>query len=241
MDDFFQFFKDFGNLINTTVILALAALAFKVFRNTIDQKNAELDAVKDRIDTTQVFSVDNFAPNFKALKAYYEVNLQEWYKASLHALEAEKHKALETKANEFQARIEEEIERRDALMQAYSIKKDSGFDPIIKVSPAQICGAWTITGNNPHTPEYTYYGKLTIKENEEVIVGSWEIGSVGQKHKGIGLVVSNMVAFQFVYGESDGEETGLVLYEVVTPEIMRGYWTGFGLTKIGFEECRKLV
>ena len=61
-----------------------------------------------------------------------------------------------------------------------------------------------------------------------------------QRHEGIGILAGNMLAFNFKYADSSGSpSTGVVLYEVMSDDVMRGYWTGFGVSYVGFEECRK--
>lgn len=239
MEEFFRFFEDFGNLINTTILFSLVGIAFRVFRNTIAQKNAELNAVRERLNTVEMFSVDNVAKKFEALKTYYKTNVEDWYDASLKSLEVEKERAIEAKEREFQDRIEQEISKRRALMKQYSTKQNKGFDSTVKVSTSQICGDWSVTGHNPFTRDYSYYGTLTIGQKNEVLIAKWETGPRKKIHKGIGLIVGNMIGFEFEYAKSDKDERGIVLYEVISAEIMRGYWTGYGATKIGFEECRK--
>lgn len=67
----------------------------------------------------------------------------------------------------------------------------------------------------------------------------------GTKHEGIGLLKNNILAFNSKYSHSifeppnDIDITGIVLYEIINEEIMRGYITGYGTFQVALEECRK--
>jgi hypothetical protein len=235
-----QFFKEFGSIVNTALILSLVGIAFKIFRTTIAQKNAEVAALKERMKVVETFSVDKVAEKFRALKEYYETHLRDWYESSLRQLEEEKRKAIESKEKDFQRRIEEEITRRTSLMSKYAEQADAALGTIRQLSRSQVCGSYAVVGNNPTLRQLSYFGQLSIRESSEVLLATWEIGPMKQHHEGVGLLIGNMLAFTFKYIDPDGSTSyGVVLYEVVTDDVMRGYWTGFGISQLGFEECRK--
>lgn len=94
---FFQFFKEYGNIINTALIISLAGMTFKIFRATIEQKDAELSVLRERILASETFSIDNVSDKFRALREYYEKHLKSWYEMSLEQLKEEKRKAIESK------------------------------------------------------------------------------------------------------------------------------------------------
>lgn len=240
MNDLLQFFKEFGSLVNTALILSLGAIAFRIFRATIAQKDAELELLRERITTTEIFSVDGVSEKFRALKEYYEKHLREWYETSLKQLEEEKRKAVESKESELQVRIEEEIERRTSLMNEYAERTDTALTTVPEISHSQVCGTYVVVGRNPRQPQFSYLGDLEIEEQGEVLLGTWKIGPMRQRHEGIGFLAGNMLAFTFKYTNVNGHTfAGVVLYEFVTHDVMRGYWTGFGTSHLGFEECRK--
>ncbi len=240
MNDLLQFFTEFGSIVNTALILCLVGIAFKIFRATIAQKDATLALLRERITVAETFSVDKVSEKFQALKEYYEIHLRKWYEASLNRLEEEKRKAIESKDRDFQLRIEDEIAKRTSLMKKYAERMDTPLGTIPQLSGSQVCGSYAVVGHNPLTPQFSYFGELQIKESGKVLLGTWEIGKIKQRHDGIGLLAGNMLAFTFKYTDSSGgTSTGIVLYEIMTADVMRGYWTGFGATQVGFEECRK--
>ncbi len=240
MKDIIQFFGEFGGLLNTALILSLAGIAFKIFRATVAQKDAELAVLRERLVAAQTFSVEKVSEKFQALKDYYEIHARTWYEASLKRLEEEKRVAIESKEEDFQLRIEEEIARRTSSIKRYGKGSDSPLGAVAPISLSQVCGTYTAVGHNPLMPESSYIGELHIKESREVLLATWEIGEMKQRHEGIGILAGNMLAFAFQYAGVRGyTSNGLVLYQIITDDIMRGYWTGFGTSHVGFEECRK--
>jgi hypothetical protein len=125
-------------------------------------------------------------------------------------------------------------------MKEYAERMDTAFVTMPELSRSQASGTYTIVGRNPLEPRFSYFGKLEIEEQGEVLLGTWTIGPVRQRYEGIGLLAGNMLAFTFKYASASGDAfAGVVLYEIVTHDVMRGYWTGFGTSHVGFEECRK--
>ena len=240
MNELLQFFREFGSIVNTALILSLAGIAFKIFRATIAQKDAELAVLRERIMAAETFSVDKVSEKFRALKDYYEIHLQTWYETSLKRLEEEKRKAIESKEKDFQLRIEDEIAKRKSLMKKYAEQMDTALRTMPQLSRSEVCGTYAVVGHNPLMPQFSYFGELQIEERGEVLFGTWEIGAMKQRHEGIGILAGNMLAFNFKYVESSGgTSTGVVLYEIMSDDVMRGYWTGFGVSHVGSEECRK--
>jgi hypothetical protein len=107
-----------------------------------------------------------------------------------------------------------------------------------------------VTGYNPQSPWATYFGELVIEKVGESLKARWAVGPMKQHHEGIGLMIGNALGFVYVsdisYHTPGATQTGVVLYEFLTPEVLRGNWTSMegiklGLPKtLGFEECRKI-
>jgi len=232
MDTVLKFFRDFGNLLNAALILSLFGVAVKIFSSIIGQKNAQIDVLKDRIALIKDFSIESVTERFRALK--------EWYEESQITLEKQLHEAKESTEKEFQKRIELEMQKRKILMDEYKKLKEKFSVPTIQVSHSQVCGKYSVTGYNPDIPNMTYFGDLYIEEHDKIFNVRWEIGPKKKRHIGIGLLKSNVFSVTFKYNHPPfGERNGIILYEFVSEEVMRGSWTGEGTSKIGFEECRK--
>ena len=140
----------------------------------------------------------------------------------------EKRKAFESKKEDFWLTTEEEI----------------ALETMPQWSRKQVCGTYEVKGQKPQKPQESYSGELQIKERDEVLLGTWkfptrEIGTSQQSDEGTGLLVGNMLMFNFEHTDPQDPYTGVVSYQIISDGVMRGLWTAFGESNVGFEECRK--
>lgn len=226
-----EFFKEFGNLIDTALILSLGGLLLKILHATIGQKDAQIAHLDSQLKAAEMFSAKNVKEQFDAL--------QEWYDRSIRKLEQEKEKAVASSETQFREQIDEEIQKRTEIIEQYTEQGRPSIDPAADLLPYQVCGYYRVVGHNPHSPEISYFGELAIKQKWEVLYAEWSIGSAKQKLKGMGVVLGNALAFQFADVQFP-EQAGVVLYRFIGADVMRGSWTGFGAQTTGFEECRKI-
>ena len=129
-------------------------------------------------------------------------------------------------------------------MTEYAEQKDTALETMPQWSRAQVCGTYAVVGKNPRTPQLSYFGELQIKERDEVLLGTWkigarEIGASKQSNEGTGLLIGNALAFSYKHTDPQDPYAGVVLYEIMSDDVMRGRWTVFGESNLGFEECRK--
>jgi len=245
-----EFLKEFGSLFNTALIVALFGFAYKLFQAILRKKDAELDLLKERINTLDTFSVENVADRFQSLKDYYERHLRDWHEASIKALEEEKQKAIKQKETEFKKRIEEEIQRRNDLINSHRRNRDALVGPRPILTPQNVCGQYRVTGYNPYCPTLSYFGELTVEPLGECFSARWNIGATRQQHQGLGILVGNALAFVFEGDLSQliqgTVERGIVIYECITPNALRGYWTSLPARdfpppgKLGYEDIRRV-
>jgi len=250
MTEILAFLRDYSSLINTALILSLVGIGFKIFQSTIVQKNSEIDVLKERIAIQETFSITNVTEKFQALRDYYEKHLREWYESSMKTLEEEKRKAIESRESEFQKRIEEEIQKRNEIMAQYVETDIAKQMKSLPLNLEQVCGSYKVTGYNPQSPWATYFGDLQIEKAGEILKATWSISMLKQHHEGVGVMIGNVLGFAYVSDISHripgATQTGVVLYEFLTPEVLRGNWTSLeglkmGLPKqLGFEECRRV-
>jgi hypothetical protein len=170
----------------------------------------------------------------------YEKQFKEFLINTARGIEKVEQKDGKTSNNQIQAELTAEKETRRVLVKKHIQENRLGMLPILTFSG--VCGRYFIVGYNPNTPDESYYGYLTVHEEGEVLLGKWDIGSTHQGHEGIGVLAGNSLAFHFKYTnpKNQKEEHGVVLYQFISEDLMRGHWTGFGTFNLGFEECRKM-
>lgn len=169
-----------------------------------------------------------------------ERRLSEWYENSKEQLEEEYHKAIAAKDEKIRKMVEDEIGKRESIMTAYASHKSGIVNRPLELSQSQVCGTYTVVGKNALESEESYFGRLQIQEKAQVLEAEWQIPPGMLLYRGIGFVVGNKVAFTFQYDISGVTKTGVVLYDVVTIDVLRGWWTCFGVSHLGFEECRRM-
>lgn len=224
-----EFFKNFGNLIDTALIVSLGGLLSKILNSTIKSKDAHIKLLEGQLKASQMFAPKNVNDQFKAL--------QEWYDRSVQTLEQEKQKAIESRESELKSRIEEEIKKRRELIDEYSRQSSLVLeDP----PPGAMRGRYRVVGQNHYSSEISYFGELTIRQEGEVLHATWLIADGQQEFSGIGLALGNAIALGFKEEKGPTSATGVVLYRFIGPDVMRGVWTGFGAENLGTEECRKM-
>ena len=108
-----------------------------------------------------------------------------------------------------------------------------------------VCGTYTVHGKNLlKKPNVPYSGLLQIKEQGELFRGTWIIGTGAKEidaskesNEGIGLRVGNAIAFRYEHTGEDGTYTGVVLYEIMSDDLMSGQWTRSDKPKVSPEKC----
>lgn len=166
--------------------------------------------------------------------------IQGWFDTSESLLKEKKQEATKSKEEGLMQRLEEEIARREKLKNKYVSQVAEGTTPRMPAEDVEVCGTYTVVGRNPPAAIRNYFGKLDVRKNGEVYEATWEIAEGKQKLNGIGMLVGTIfsVAFKDI-SRPNQEFEGVVVYEIITPEIMRGHWAGFDSTVLGFEECRR--
>ena len=227
MNEWVQFIREFGigtwgNICSIgSFILVLAAMLLN-FRRRIIRKDAEFALLRK---------------DDKATKTSVEAVLRE-----LHEL-LEKRKAFESKKVDFWPTTEEENVKRKSLKKKNTEQMDTALETMPQWSRAQVCGAYDVKGQNP-VNKIEYIGELQIKERNEMLLGTWksptrEIGASKPTDEGTGILVGNMLMFNFIHTDPQNPYTGVVTYQIMSDSFMRGLWTIFGKSNVGFEECRK--
>lgn len=156
----------------------------------------------------------------------------------------EKRKAFESEKEDFWLTTEEEIAKRKSLMKKDTEQRVTALETMPQWSRTQVCGIYDVKGQNPLKPQEPYFGELQIKERDEVLLGTWKfptrkIGASQPTDEGTGLLVGNMLAFNFKHTDPQDPYTGVVSYQIISDGVMRGLWTAFGRSNVGFEECQK--
>lgn len=112
-------------------------------------------------------------------------------------------------------------------------------------SRAQVCGTYKVDGENL-VKKVPYSGLLKIEEKGEAFQCTWEIGAGAnendaseERNKGIGLHVGNAIAFSYEHTGKDGAYTGVVLYELMSDNLMSGLWTRSDKSNVSSEKCQK--
>ncbi|GAH66997.1 unnamed protein product, partial [marine sediment metagenome] len=163
-----------------------------------------------------------------------------WYNSSKRQLEEKKQLAIESKEVELVPRLEEEIAKRGKLKDKYDFQIAEGSALRMRAEEIEVCGTYTVVGRNPYAAETNYFGELDVRKSGEVYAVTWSIAGGTQHLSGIGLLHGTTFSVAFKQTSRLNQEfRGVVVYEIITPEIMRGHWAGFGSAALGFEECRK--
>ena len=267
MNELLPFFKEYASVVNVGLIVSLMVISIYIFRAIIVEKDATFKALEERFKNVEIFRVSAVIKEFQALK-YYNTYLQDKHESVIKRLEGEKRKAIESKEKESQLRIEEEIAKWKSVMKEYTEQKGTALETMPQWSRAQVCGTYAVVGKNPLKPQEPYFGELQIKERDEVLLGTWKFPiresgaskqsdegtgllrkllirvhflkkSSKESNEGIGLRVGNAIAFRYEHTGEDGTYTGVVLYEIMSDDLMSGQWAVFGESNVGFEECRK--
>lgn len=240
MNEVLAFFKDFSGLINIVIVLAMVGLLYKLFQQTIASKDAKIALLTHQLEATKDFSIDHVTEKFRSLKEYYEVHLHQWYEESIRQLEEEKQKAIKSKEEELIQRLEEEMKKRERLREKYDSQVAEGRALRMRAEDVEVCGAYIVVGRNPYATEMNYFGELDVRNNGEVYDVTWNIARGTQCFNGIGLLNGTIFSVAFKEKSRPSREfKGVVVYEIITPEIMRGHWAAFDSTALGFEECRR--
>ncbi|MCP4684673.1 MAG: ATP synthase F0 subunit B [bacterium] len=245
MEAFTSFARDFGAVINFVALVAVFLFLYRGLRATVDSKDATIQLLLQRIELAKTCEVGNANQKIRELK--------EWYENSNQQLEAAKERALEKNATEYLDWISEEMKSRAEVWARYSQGlASSGAPGYIPNMTDSVCGEYSISGRNHTSPnddpsvtwDYGHYsGFLTITGSGQVYDLIWRIGieSLVQKWEGTGVLSGSTlsVCFKQATGDQKGRY-GLISYDIVNPDVMRGLWTFFRGRTCGSEECRKM-
>jgi hypothetical protein len=228
-----QFFKEFGNLINAGLILALGGL---LIRSLL----AHISVLEGRLKLADMFSAKNVTEQFDALQAQFST-INERYSHAVHALTNEAQRYAEL------TRTMLEATHSQRNIGAGSLAGQDGgpgsSDSSLEVS-SNMCGVYRVVGQNPYSRETSYVGEVQISELGNILEAVWTIGLEPHKqsYRGVGVQLGSALAFAFPHmgAASDRPGTGVVLYSVAEPGVLRGIWAGTGSMYTGFEECRKV-
>ncbi len=239
-----EFIGSYAGLINTALLLGLVGLGFHLFRSASNSKDAEISLLKSQLSAKDGETVTGASEKISALKKYYEEQLEEWYTASVETLTAEKDEAMRKKEEEYKHALQSEIDKRRLLYEEL-MALEGASNP--ELSGESVQGEYAVVGHNPESPASRYVGKMQLRSEGEVVHADWSVDPVGrrgsrnQSHVGTGIIVGRCIAIHFSYYSpvKNRQEGGVILYESLAPGLLRGRWTGIGISKAGFEECRK--
>jgi hypothetical protein len=223
-----QWFQEFGNLINTGLILLLGGLLVRSLR-------AHIGLLEGQLKVAEMFAAKNVNEQFEALHAQFE-SLQQRYDDSIK-------KYLE--ATQEHARLAKEMLAKTSAFDSRVIEMSYGTDPRLDSRQGtDACGLYRIVGHNPYDERAVYVGEVRIREHGHALRAEWTVEAHWrrQKYQGVGIRIGPHLAFGFPYTSdiSTDVQIGVVLYVIQEPNLMRGYWTGPGSHDLGFEECRKI-
>jgi len=221
MNEWVQFIREFGigtwgHICSIGSFILVVAAMFWNYRKKIALKDTELASL---------------------LKDVKAINTALWESHEL----LEKRKAVESKKEDFWLTPEEEIAKQKSLMKKDTEQRDTALETMPQWSRAQVCGTYEVKGQKPQEPQEPYFGELQIKERDEMLLGTWKfpIGASQPTDEGTGILVGNMLMFNFIHTDPQDPYTGVVTYQIMSDGFMRGLWTIFGESNVGFEECRK--
>lgn len=91
---------------------------------------------------------------------------------------------------------------------------------------SELIGEYSIIGSNQDVSSAEYSGTLKLKLNSDSkIVAEWTINE-DQKQFGLGFFKNNVLVINFYYiGDDDKKYKGIVVYKVLTPDILHGFWS----------------
>jgi hypothetical protein len=230
-----EFLKEYSQLFNTVLLLALIGVLYKIFHLILVKKNAEIDNIKN-------FTIDGVVDKFKSMKEYYEIYLKSWYENSVKMLEDEKQKAIREKEELYKQKLIQEIKARkqlidDNLMLSENIKNKELF-----LSNDDVCGEYSVVGKNYESASLSYSGYLTISRDHNLLNAEWKLSYGKHTFKGKGILNHNSMSF--VFGDDNksykNDFKGIILYTFITKNIVIGRWSGLLINQYGIEEIRKL-
>jgi len=235
-----DFINQYANLINTTLLIGIMIFIWRLFQITIKSKESQIETLKQQLELSKAFEIEEAVNKFQSLKKYYEEQREEWFQITLQKLNREKEEALTQKEIKLQSKLHDEIK------ELHIIKNELDSDTVINASEFDldsIIGDYRVFGYNPYdvNNQNEYQGNLRLEKNKNTIKARWRFEQGKQGHEGVGMLKNNILGIQFWYKNlSDKIENGIVLYEFIGNNVIRGVWTGKGTNELGFEEGRKI-
>jgi hypothetical protein len=216
--DLISFLKELSVVI--AIISSIIGIMIVISRQIILKKESEIKILNERMKTLELFSDENLVKKFES------------FKESIALLEKDRERALEEHKKEIAAQLEDEIKKRNELEEEYNKLANKKFN----FENFDICGHYSVIGRTPSSLELNYFGKLIINKNGETYSVNWIFKKGKQNFKGTGILYNNYFSVAYI-----GHYNGIVIYEIITPEILRGVWAGLDEKTIGFEECRRIT
>ena len=232
--------SEYANLINTALLLGMIIFLWRLSQMIIKSKESQINTLQQQLELSKAFGVEDAVSKFESLKKYYEGQRDEWYQITLQKLNREKEEAIRERELHLESTLQLEIE------ELKRIKEKSDKDENIassKLEIEEILGSYRVFGYNPYdiVDKYEYEGELHLTSNKETIKAVWSIAQGRQRHEGIGTLKNNILGIHFWYTTINKEvQNGIVLYEFMGKDIIRGVWTGKGADKVGYEEGQKI-
>ena len=93
-------------------------------------------------------------------------------------------------------------------------------------------GIYQLEGKNPGSDQVNYRGEVQIVSNGSNYELTWTIGH-HQAQTGIGILQHDVLSVAFY--DLTGRGSGVVSYELIAPNQLKGFWAGYGSTISGEE------
>ena len=93
-------------------------------------------------------------------------------------------------------------------------------------------GIYQLEGKNPGSDKVNYRGEVRIVPNGSNYELTWTIG-YHQAQIGIGILQNDILSV--AYYDLTGRGSGVISYQLIAPNQLKGFWTGYGSTISGEE------
>lgn len=236
LESFLKVLREFGALISAGFLLTAGAVLYRVFRATIRQKEAQIDVLRERVEAAEALSFKCVGDQINGAE-----RIREWLQNSVDsARELEFLSTRDQKAHMW--RIERELAERRRIAEEHEARGDESFAEHTPQVAEAFCGTYSIIGRVCEGSTESYEGILDIQsKGEGVVTARWVIGPTKTEHLGHGVFSGGRLAIAYRFKMAGHRDTGVVLYELVGPEVLRGVWGQPSSTYLGIEECRRLT
>lgn len=235
LDSVLATIKEFGALIGTGFLLAVGGVLYRVLRATIHQKEAQIEVLRERVKAAEALSFKRVDDEIGAL-----VHIREWRQNSeVFARVLESMGARED--DEHKARIERELAERTRIAEEHEAQRELSSIERFPQSAEAFCGTYSVMGRICEGSANSYEGILEVRSKGEGVVSArWVIGPTKTEYSGYGVFAGGRLAIAYKFKIGGHRVSGVALYELVSPEVLRGVWAQPSSTYLGIEECRRL-